>query len=346
MTSFKGLATGIGSMPHTDAESALSLIFKYTPQIPFWPQLPKRDFREGMVIQFSEGLPFLKVSAEGALYSALQARERDLEIFYERIIANDVDYFKISPEFAQGLHSFYRRLKQNGAKEQEAIKCQIVGPFSFLASIKDEAGASLLHDAVFTQVVIKALAMKALWQANLFKEFGRKIVIFIDEPYLGAFCSAYTPINREDIVRNLSDLASGIKESAQVLLGLHCCGNTDWSMLTEIKVLDIISFDAFDFLEKFLLYAPDLKPFLERGGIICWGIVPTQGFTEGLSAEALSRKILEGIDLLAKKGLERERLLNQLLISPACGLGTLEAEKAARILEVLSQTCAHLKKAL
>jgi len=299
-----------------------------------------------MVVQFSEGLPFLKVSAGGALYSALQAREKDLEIFYERIIAQDVEYFKISPEFARGLHAFYRRLKEKGAKDEEALKCQIVGPFSFLASIKDESGASLLHDAVFTQVVIKALVMKALWQVNLFKEFGKRTILFIDEPYLGAFGSAYTPINREDVVRNLSDLASGIKDSAEVMLGLHCCGNTDWSMLTQIKALDIVSFDAFDFLEKFLLYAPELKVFLERGGFICWGIVPTQSFTEGETPVSLGTKILEAIDLLVKKGLDRELLLSQLLISPACGLGTLETEKAGRILEVLSLTYAHLRKEL
>ncbi|MBM3250222.1 MAG: hypothetical protein FJZ09_05175 [Candidatus Omnitrophica bacterium] len=342
----KGHATGIGSMPHPDAEKALDLIFKYAPKIPFWPQLPKRDFREGMVVQYSEGLPFLKVSGDGVAYSALEARERDLEIFYERIIACDAEYFRISPEFAQGLHAFYRRLKEKGVNEIEAIKCQIVGPFSFLASVKDESGGSLLHDAVFSQVAIKALAMKALWQVNLFKEFGKQIIIFIDEPYLGAFGSAYTPINREDVVRSLSDLASGIKDQAKVMLGLHCCGNTDWSMLAEIKGLDIISFDAFDFLEKFLLYAPELKSFLGRGGFICWGIVPTQSFSGSETPEALSAKILEAIDILAKKGLDRQRLLDQLLISPACGLGTLETEKAVRILEVLSLTSARLERAL
>ena len=61
MVNIKGLATGIGSLPHTDSDKALDLIFKYTPQVPFWPQLPKRDKREGMVIQYSQGLPCLRL---------------------------------------------------------------------------------------------------------------------------------------------------------------------------------------------------------------------------------------------------------------------------------------------
>ena len=192
----KGLATGIGSLPHKDIEAALDLIFKYLPSIPFWPQLPKRDIREGMVAQFSENLPCLKVSRDGLFFSTLQDKEKELEIFYERIIAGDVDYFKISQDFASGLHKFYQRLENSSSSDIEFIKCQITGPFTFAASVKDELGGALLHNPVFMQVTLKGLMMKALWQIEFFKEFNKKIIMFVDEPYLGCFGSAYTPINR------------------------------------------------------------------------------------------------------------------------------------------------------
>src|SRR4030042_2603177 len=108
MKNLQGLATGIGSLPHQDVDAALDLIFKYVPQIPFWPQLPKRDIREGMIAQFSENLPFLKVNKDGLQFSAPATRDEELEMFYEKIIANDTDYFKISEEFASGLHRFYQ----------------------------------------------------------------------------------------------------------------------------------------------------------------------------------------------------------------------------------------------
>ncbi|MFH1640979.1 MAG: hypothetical protein ABIA66_03330 [Candidatus Omnitrophota bacterium] len=345
MSKLKGLATGIGSLPHKDADSALDLIFKYTPNIPFWPQLPKRDMREGMVAQFSENIPCLSITPAGLSFDPKDKDEK-LGAFYERIISSDVDYFRIGEDFAQGLHKFYQRLEKSDLKEVEFIKCQVVGPFTFAASVKDQDGFALLHDMVFFQVVLKAIIMKALWQICFFRKFGKKIILFIDEPYLGCFGSAYAPINREDVINGLTELAMSLK-SHDVLLGVHCCGNTDWSIFTEIEELDIISFDAFAFLNKFILYSQDLNRFLKKRQerSICWGVVPTQDFQEGLLADSLIAKIEDGIDNLVKKGVDKDMLLDRLLLSPACGLGTLDLEKADKIFKVLAEVSSSIRKA-
>ena len=107
----KGLATGIGSLPYKDVQQALDLVFKYTPRIPFWPQLPKRDKREAMVAQFSEGLPCLKFDKE--LIFNPEDKEKKLQQFYERIINQDAEYFVISDSFASGLRAFYQRLENS-----------------------------------------------------------------------------------------------------------------------------------------------------------------------------------------------------------------------------------------
>lgn len=342
MLRIKGLATGIGSLPYQNADDALDLIFRYIPKIPFWPQLPKRDAREGMVVQFSECLPCLKVKA-GSLVFSPEEKDKELEIFYERIIGNDIEYFKISRDYSFGIEAFYRKLYSMDLEGIEFIKCHITGPFTFAASIKDEKGVVLLHDPVFMQAIIKGLVMKALWQVKFLKDFGKKIIIFIDEPYLGCFGSAYTPINKEGVVKGLRELTEGIK-SQDVLLGIHCCGNTDWSLFTGVNGLDIINFDAFGFLDKFVLYAQDLNGFLERGGIICWGIVPTQDFSEKETVESLSGKIKKGIDILSDKNVNRNLLLGNLLISPSCGLGTLDLEKPEKIFRLLSDVSSFLEK--
>lgn len=343
MLSIKGLATGIGSLPHKDAQQALDLIFKNLPDIPFWPQLPKRDIREGMIAQFTESLPCLRIAKEGVFFDPGD-KEKELEIFYARIIDANTDDFKISPDFALGLHKFHRRLEKEG-QDIKFIKCHITGPFSFAASIKDEKGIALLHDPLFMQVIIKGLARKALWQIKFFRDFGKKIILFIDEPYLGCFGSAYTPINRIEVVSGLREFTEGIK-SEDVLLGLHCCGNTDWSIFTDIKAIDIINFDAFGFLDRFILYADDLRDFLKRQGLICWGIVPTQDFSKSQTPEVLVERITQGIDFLVSKGLAQDLLLQQLLISPACGLGSLGVETSERILGLLAETSRLLKKNL
>jgi methionine synthase II (cobalamin-independent) len=342
MVTLKGLATGVGSLPHQDAESALDLIFKYIGQIPFWPQLPKRNLREGMIAQFSENIPCLSVASEGLVFDGGN-REQELERFYGRLIANDLDHFKISPEFSHGLYSFYRRLENSDLKNVEFIKCQITGPFTFTAGINAADGTALLHDKVFFQACLQALTLKALWQIKFFRKFGKKIILFIDEPYLGCFGSAYTPLNREDVVNTLLQLAGAVKAN-DVLVGLHCCGNTDWSIFTEVKAIDIISFDAFEFLDRLVLYADNLKAFLARKGLLCWGIVPTQSFTGIESADLLIRKVKEGIYRLTNKGISGDLLTEGLLLSPSCGLGTFTPEKAEKILKLLSEVSLSVAK--
>jgi methionine synthase II (cobalamin-independent) len=336
MNKLKGLATGIGSLPHKDVYAALGLILKYTPKLPFWPQLPKRDVREGMVAQFSENFPCLKITSEGIVFDP-KNKDEQLEKFYERVIANDLDYFKISANFALGLHKFYELLEKTNLADVKFIKCQITGPFTFLAGISDENGIPLLHDKVYMQAVIKTLTFKALWQINLFKKFNKRLILFVDEPYLSCFGSAYTSINREDVVKGLSELTEALK-SEDVLLGLHCCGNTDWSIFTEINSLDIISFDAFEFLDRLLLYGNDLKGFFDRGGMLCWGIVPTQLFSKEETPDLLIRMIKQGIYQLEKKGIGEQAVSDNLIISPSCGLGTFAVEKAEKVFKLLSRT--------
>lgn len=341
----KGLATGVGSLPHTDADAALDLVFKYVPRIPFWPQLPKLNVREGMVAQFSEHLPFMSMNENGLSFSTLESQDKDreLELFYERIISNDLDYFQISESYAVGLRKFYRRLEKEDLKEVVFIKCHVTGPFTFAASLTDDKGIALLHDKVLLQAVLRGLAMKAAWQINLFRKFGKKILLFIDEPYLGCFGSAFTPINRENVVKALSEFTETLK-AEDVLLGIHCCGNTDWSIFMDAVNINVISFDAFDFLDRMVLYADSLKRFFARKGILCWGIVPTQLFTGLETAELLIRKIKEGMNALAKKGLDEAALFESLLISPSCGLGTFTPEKSEKIFSLLSETSSFIRK--
>jgi methionine synthase II (cobalamin-independent) len=341
MTNLRALATGIGSMPHGEPQAALDLIFKYCPQIPFWPQLPKRDVREGMIAQFTQGLPCLRVSGDGVFFEA-QDKERELEKFYDRLIREDLEYFGITPDFAAGLYAFHHRLKSADLSQAEFLKGHLTGPFTFGAGISDETGKLFLHDPVFMQVLVKGLAMKALWQVKFLREFGKKIIIFFDEPYLGCFGSAYTPLNREDVIKSLREFAREIK-SQDLLLGVHCCGNTDWSIFTEVEEIDIINFDAFSFLDKFVLYAQDLKAFLERGGIICWGIVPTVTLSKNEIADVLTRKVKEGINALVKKGIAENLLLERLMLSPACGLGTVEPRYTEKVFQLLAEVSAFLK---
>jgi len=335
MISLKGLVTGIGSLPHIDSAGAVDLVLRFCPKLPFWPQLPKRSLREGMVGQFAEGLPGLEFTHQGITFN-LKDKDKQLEIFYERIIGQDKKHFAISDSCASGLYELKRRLQHTGTKDIVAIKCHITGPFTFGASLKDEQGIPLLHDSTLRQAIVKGLIMKGLWQIDFFKEFNKPMIIFIDEPYLSGFGSAFTPLSKEEVVLGLKEVAQGLK-SNDILVGVHCCGNTDWSIFTEVPEIDIINFDATGFLDSFLLYVENINDFLKKGGFLCWGVVPTQLTSDLANRDFFVSQFLNGLQRLIKKGLERQLLQERIFFSPACGLGALDISNAEAVLALLSQ---------
>ena len=98
----KGIATAIGSFPHREPEAACELILENIPEIPIWPQLPNANFREQMEIQYSEGMPCLVVdeAKERIYFETGGDPTGDLEKFYENVLAENLDYFSISPDFS------------------------------------------------------------------------------------------------------------------------------------------------------------------------------------------------------------------------------------------------------
>ncbi|MDD5771547.1 MAG: hypothetical protein PHO81_04845, partial [Candidatus Omnitrophica bacterium] len=293
---------------------------------------------------FSENLPGIRLDGRDVRFDPAD-RESELEAFYAKFIERDLSYFEITRQSAEGLYAFSQKLKNSDLSKIEFIKCQVTGPFTFCSGINDREGKSILHDEVLMQAMVHGLSMKALWQLDYFKPFGKRMIMFFDEPYLTSVGSAYTPVNRNDVIDVLDELTGEIKASG-CLTGIHCCGNTDWSMLMEAPGIDIINFDAFEFQERFVLYAGELNRFLKRGGIVCWGVVPTQGYNSSQTPEGLAGKIRSGIEALVKKGIDRQLLLERLMVSPACGLGTLEEQQAEGILELLDRTSEFIRKNL
>jgi methionine synthase II (cobalamin-independent) len=332
------LVTGIGSLPYPDPEEALDLIFNYCPEVPFWPQLPKRDAREGMVAQFLQGMPCLGIKDKGLFFDPSR-KDQELEKFYGHILEEDLDYFKITPEYAAGLYGFYQRLQHFDLKGIKYLKCHLTGPFTFAASFKGASGAALLYDSVFMQAIIKGLAMKASWQIKLFQEFAKPIILFIDEPYLGCFGSGFTPVTREAVVRGLKDFTETINPQA-ALLGVHCCGNTDWSIFTDVPGIKVINFDAFSYQDKFVLYAENLAGFLVQGGMICWGIAPTQEYDGTQAPQELVERLNQGLNRLISRGIAEDLLRAKMILSPACGLGSLDSARAEGIFRLLTQAAA------
>jgi protein involved in ribonucleotide reduction len=205
---------------------------------------------------------------------------------------------------------------------------------TFAAAIRDREGRNLFSYPDFSEAFVKALAIRSLWQVRELGRSGKKPILFLDEPYLAGYGSAFTPVLRHEVVAMIKEVVDYVRERSEAIIGVHCCGNTDWSMIFEAGP-DIVSFDAFSYLDYFFLYPAELRRFIETGGAIAWGIVPTFGFTGRETLDDLSSRLQEGLAKLRTLGLDPDRLARQSLLTPACGMGTMEPAASERVLDLL-----------
>ena len=330
----KCLSTGIGSLPHTDVESACRLVVEQFPEIPFWPQLPRLSFNETMYVQYSEKLPGLVIDNNKIYVDLFQDLNDEFEEFYMDYMANRIANFAQSREYVGGLYRFLEYGNElNGIK---AIKGQITGPISFGLQVVDDRSKPIYYDGMMRDILVKNIKMKAHWQEEQLSQICDTTIISVDEPYLTSIGSGTVNLNPVDVQDNIQEVLNFIKG----LKGMHCCGNTDWPLLMDTSI-DILFLDAFSYAKNLALYPAELQAFLDRGGMIGWGIVPT--VSQDLQAEnivSLTNRFENVLTMLVERGIKFGELLHQSLITPSCGLGTMtleEAEKALRMTNKLSK---------
>jgi len=343
---FKGnfSATAIGSLPHKDVDEACNLFLKTLTEIPCWPQLPERGMKEEMCVQYTEGLPFLKLCLEDKkIYIDMPEGNTDeLEEFYNKYLKEDPKLFPISEDYSIGFPNMINLLRENRPESLRAVKGQIVGPITLAGSLKGRDGVPILHNTTLFDTVVKLLAMKACWQIENYSIFDVPKIIFLDEPYLSSYGSAFASLKKEQIVDSLNEIFEAI-HSRNALSGIHCCGNTDWPMLMETQV-DIINFDAFGYMDKMLIYRNEIGPFLKRGGLMAWGIIPTSNEVKEVTADNLIEKLESAVDHLVSKGIERNLIIENSLITPSCGTGTMPPDEAERAMVLTHEVSLKIKK--
>ncbi len=336
-TEFGCLATMIGSMPHTDSSEACSLITRYLKDIPAWPQLPDRSFLENMYVQYSEGFPGVVVEEDRIYVDRSQDLSKPLEQLYTAYLENDFNKYPIGQDYAAGLHTFLSLENLSPL----AVKGQVTGPVTWGLTVTDKYKRSIIYDDVLGDAVPKLLKLKAGWQEKVLSQISKKTIIFVDEPYMAAFGSVGVQLSKERIISLLEEVFGGISG----LKGVHCCGNTDWSVLLETST-DIISFDTYNYARSLSLYPAEVKRFLDRGGAIAWGIVPNQA--EALADEtvaSLKDRLEEAMAPFTRNGVRFKQLIEHGLLTPSCGLAPLPTgEVAIHALQLLAELSAAIRK--
>ncbi len=344
------LPTLIGSLPLSDHGEAADWVFAHTPRIPLWVQLPVHP-GEGMVAQFAPGMPGL-AAKEDRLFVDTRAPgfDEDLTAFYEDYLAVaeagkplEGSRFAMSPGDAPGLYEFLRRL---AAKPPGlfAVKGQVTGPFTLATTLTDQDGRAVFYDERLRDAAVKLTALRARWQAERLLAFGAPVLVFLDEPGLAGFgSSTFLGISQEAAAACLSEAMEAI-QAAGALAGVHICANADWSLALESPA-DVVSFDAYSFFDKFILYGDAVRGFLDRGNILAWGIVPTSDL-EAIRKEtvdSLESLFWAHVETVASLGVPRDKVLARSLITPACGTGSLPPDLARRVLALTRDVSARIR---
>jgi hypothetical protein len=266
-----------------------------------------------------------------------------ISAFMEKIAMDDVDAFAISPEFSKGIYAMETALRASGVK-RPFVKVQTTGPISFGLTIVDENKRAIYYNDLYKDAVVKGLAMKCRWQIRKFQPFAERVICFIDEPILSAFgSSTYVSVQRDDVVAVLGEVVEAVHGEGAIA-GVHCCGNTEWSILMDAGV-DIVNFDAFDFGDTIALYPKETKAHLEAGKALAWGIVPTNSEKiRAQSVESLVARFDAAVDNLAQAaGISRDLILRQAFITPSCGTGSLPVADAELVFKLLGETSQALR---
>jgi hypothetical protein len=296
--------TAMGIMPHTDVERALELALSL--DIPFWPQLPNLSFYEDMYAQASEHFPGIRVDREA------QRVTLDIALFGEEVAEAYLARLEQPEAFilSQRYSCVYQRFLELDLASYSAIRGQLIGPVSFGFRVIDEEMKPIIYNDEVRTILFDFLQRKANAQYWQLRERNQHAFVWLDEPGLGWVFSGMTGYNDQQARADYQALLSGIEGPR----GLHLCASVNLPYLLELGV-DILSFDAYQLQTMPSGYTEVVGAFLKRGGIISWGIVPTdpegqeqetpQGLAEKLAGywEVVSRGTGQSLGEIARQSL-------------------------------------------
>ncbi len=327
-----GCVTGIGSLPFKSGEAAVRFVAQHSPLIPFWPQLPQRSKSEQAIVQaLGELARMVFPRSKGYGFEVREDRSSE---FFEALRYGSA---ALDWNSAQGFFAFAAALEDGIFLHARAVKGQLEGPIT-LGFYLFRAGMPFAFDRELLDAVASYVIRLAHWQVERLQAAGLPVILFIDEPALCLSTLDRLPWPRIETARILGRVITAIR-STGAIVGLHCCNDLPFCMLPQLCP-DILSFDAHSNVDAFFS-AIEAKAFVQRGGTVALGLVPTMVSLDGMT----------GQDLLLRLALathsnqtQLEDVLAHSLITASCGLGML-SEAAARSSFLLATQLSSLVEA-
>ena len=336
--------TGIGDLPHTDAREAVSAVFDRHPDLPYWPQLPKRSAREGMIGQFLGRFPFLQYRRPTPRLS-VEGDSPEMKDVLERIAAGDPEMAPPPLGIAEagGWHALLERIEGLPAEDRPAVvKGQLTGPVSGTSLACDVRGTSLMQFPGYLTAISTYLGGIGVHQCETLRELGCQPLIVLDEPMLHGVNPEEDEAAIEAMVTTISALLERLR-AAGALTAIHCGGAMAWPLYFKLPV-DWISFDVPLALESLRGHADSLLAWIAAGRGLSLGVVPTSRFEDDYDPEAEADRIVEQLTAFLGSFTDVRTLLGRAIISAASGTMTQPIEKDERIATAVDQVARRLRE--
>lgn len=304
-----GVTTGVGSLPHRDSREAAAFALANSPELPCIPTLPRRSPAEGMIAQAVVGIQGISLGQ----YGSLLVDTRMVHPLAPVRTSLDDDAFG-------ALRAFL-----DGARDHVGpVKWQFTGPITL--------GWALTRAGVAPHLAFD-VAVRAVREhiRTICDHIGAALpnsqqIVILDEPELGDLLDENHPLALDSAIDILSGAMAAIERDAVV--GLHSCATASLAPLIAAGPR-ILSIPASEHLVE---SAAQISAFLESGGWIAWGVVPTDG-PLGTSVERWWRRLSSVWCGLVQAGCDAMRLRQQSLVTPDCGLALHDAGTAQRVFE-------------
>jgi hypothetical protein len=302
-------ATSVGSFPGTSALEAARTVAGELPEFVHVVELPARGpgadmiGRTGGLLSSVSGAMALETTPDGWRFAPGMSRQMRLAA---SMLREDLDALEDTAQAYEG-----------------PVKCQVAGPWTMSAAIELPGGERALRDPGAVWDIAQALGEAVREHvADLRRRVprARAIVVQMDEPGLPAVLAgrvgtasglstyrAVDPQAAERVLRHVVEAADG------AVVGFHCCAPDAPVGLLRTSGADFVSIDVTDGSPGL---DEQLGQALEAGLGLLAGAVPALGV--GPLGDTRASAPLR--DLLHRLGLEAPRWLDQVAVTPTCGL--------------------------
>jgi hypothetical protein len=330
-------ATGVGALPHKDPFEACEDVLEIFPGFPYIPTLPDRGQLESIVFNDSEQLPGRMIRDDRLLFDSTTDQTAAMEQVYMDFVEGNFAPYSLHRNYA----SAFTEMMTRNLADIGILKFQVTGPVTFGMQVVDATKRPIYYDAQMADVLAKMLALKARWcETEMMQKTGvKETLIVLNEPYLASLGSSVVPVDKETVRSGWEDIASLVEGG----LGIHCCSNTDWDFVLGLNP-SVVSIDAYATAKEFLLYADTITGYMERGGVVAWGIVPADSrifMTE--TTDSLYRKYLDIRTQLCTR-MPDDLFDAQSLITPSCGIRFADRPTALRIMQAAAEISARIRQ--